>query len=181
LWESPGMLRLLLLRHAKAVSPQSGTGDSERVLEQRGRKDATLIGAYMQRHGFIPDRALVSPAARTRETWTQLATELGKAVSADFDETIYAASAEALLSNIKTIGPKVRTLIVVGHNPGLHELATMLVASGDIDERQQLREKFPTAALAIISFAVESWTGLHKLGGRLEHFVTPKSLESAMD
>jgi phosphohistidine phosphatase len=135
----------------------------------------------MQRHGFVPDRALVSPATRTRETWTHTIGELGKPVPVDYDETIYAASAEALLSAIKTTDPATRTLIVVGHNPGLHELATMLIASGDIDERQQLREKLPTAALAIIGFAVDSWDELHKLGGRLEHFVTPKSLEAAIE
>jgi phosphohistidine phosphatase len=68
------------------------------------------------------------------------------------------------------------TVLVVGHNPGLHELALMLVASGDVDARESLREKLPTSGLVIIDFAFDQWDKLHPRSGRLERFVTPKSL-----
>jgi len=67
---------------------------------------------------------------------------------------------------------------VIGHNPGLHELARLLIASGDIEAREQLTEKLPTSGLVIIDFAVDSWARLHPHSGRLERFVTPQSLEA---
>ena len=70
---------------------------------------------------------------------------------------------------------------MIGHNPGLQELAAMLIASGDIDARERLGEDFPTSALAAISFAAEDWSGVHPHGGRLEHFVTPNWLATATD
>ena len=73
------------------------------------------------------------------------------------------------------------TLLVVAHNPGMQELASLLVATGDIDARERLGRGFPTAALATITFAAEAWSGVHANGGRLEHFVTPKSLAATTD
>ena len=67
-------------------------------------------------------------------------------------------------------------MLIVGHNPGLHELAIMLVASGDIETREQMREKLPTSGLLIIDFAFDDWAKLHPQSGRLERFVSPKSL-----
>jgi phosphohistidine phosphatase len=71
--------------------------------------------------------------------------------------------------------------MVIGHNPGLQELAAMLVASGDLEARERLGRAFPTSALAVISFAAEDWNGVHPRGGRLEHFVTPGWLAAATD
>jgi phosphohistidine phosphatase len=68
---------------------------------------------------------------------------------------------------------------VIGHNPGMHELALMLIASGDVETRERLREKLPTCGLAVIDFAIDDWGLLHPRSGRLERFVTPKSLENA--
>jgi phosphohistidine phosphatase len=67
---------------------------------------------------------------------------------------------------------------MVGHNPGLHELAMLLVATGDIDIRERLRENFPTSGIAMIDFALESWSALHPRSGRLERFVSPKEIDS---
>ena len=71
------------------------------------------------------------------------------------------------------------TLLLLGHNPGLHELALMLIASGDVEARERLREKLPTAGLVIVDFAFDDWVRLHPHSGRLERFVSPKSLEAA--
>jgi phosphohistidine phosphatase len=175
------MRRLLLLRHAKAERSQPGGRDHDRVLTERGRADAKKLGAYLARHSFVPDRALVSTSTRTRETWTLLATAFAQAPPVSFEERIYNASPQGILQTIKETGAETNTLLVIGHNPGFQELAAMLVASGDIDARERLGEEFPTAALAAISFAAEDWSGVHSRGGRLEHFVTPGWLATATD
>jgi phosphohistidine phosphatase len=178
------MRRLLLLRHAKAERSQPGGGDHDRVLAARGRGDAKTLGAYLARHSFIPDRAVVSTAARTRETWTLLAAAMGKmdmTPPVSFEERIYDASPETILQAIKETGPDTGTLMIIGHNPGLQELAAMLVASGDIEARERLGREFPTSALVVITFAVENWNGVHSRGGRLEHFLTPAWLAAATD
>ena len=84
-----------------------------------------------------------------------------------------------ILAVIKQTPPATHTLLVIGHNPGLHEVAFMLIASGDIEARERLREKMPTCGLVIIDFAFDDWDKLHPQCGRLERFVTPKSLGSA--
>jgi phosphohistidine phosphatase len=175
------MRRLLLLRHAKAEASSPGRRDHDRILAKRGRSDAARLGSYLARHSLVPDRALVSSAARTRETWTLLAEALGQEPTADIDENLYDASPQTILQAIQETGPNVGTLLVIGHNPGLQELASMLTAAGDVDTRRRLQESFPTTALAVIHFATEDWGGVHAKGGRLEHFITPQWLEAATD
>jgi phosphohistidine phosphatase len=175
------MRRLLLLRHAKAERSQPGGRDLERVLTDRGRADARKLGAYVVRHRLAPDLAVVSTAARTRETWRLLSAAFDRPPQARFDERLYNAAPEAILRAIKETAPKIATLLLIGHNPGLHEAAVMLVAAGDVEARQRLGEHFPTAALAVIEFAPADWSRLHVQGGRLEHFVAPRSLTAATD
>jgi phosphohistidine phosphatase len=175
------MCRLLLLRHAKAERSKPGEKDHDRVLTPRGHNDAGKLGAYMARHNFTPDLVVVSTAARTRETWTLAAAAFADQPVVKYDGRIYEASPAAILTAIKETEPQVGTLLVIGHNPGLQELAAQLVATGGIDARQNLMENFPTAALAVIDFAVDDWSRLHAQGGRLEHFVTPRTLAPAND
>jgi phosphohistidine phosphatase len=175
------MRRLLLLRHAKAERSQPGARDHDRSLTERGRTDAGKLGAYIARHRLAPDLAMVSTAARTRQTWELVAAALPETPAVRFEERIYEASPEAILQAIKQAEPRVRTLLVIGHNPGLQELAAMLVAAGDVEARQRLNEEFPTAALAVIEFASEDWGRVHRQGGRLEHFVAPRSLQATTD
>jgi phosphohistidine phosphatase len=175
------MRRLLLLRHAKAERPEPGQEDYDRVLQERGRSDAALVGTYLVRHEFVPDAVLVSPAARTRETWEVAAAAFPRSPAVTFDERIYNASAQTLLQVVKEAGRRVSTLLVIGHNPGLHELGTLLVGVGDLEARQRFNEQFPTAALAVIDFALDAWSKLHPAAGRLERFVRPRKLAAATD
>ena len=172
---------LLLMRHAKAERGGPGRSDFDRILEPRGRADAKTIGAYLTRHRSIPDHAVVSPAARTRETWTRAAGAFGQVPPASFEDPLYDASPAAIMEVIKRTSDSVGTLLLIGHNPGLQELAAMLIASGDVDARERLGREFPTSALATISFAVEKWSDVHARGGRLEHFITPKWLAATSD
>jgi phosphohistidine phosphatase len=171
--------RLLLFRHAKAQRPEPGMEDRVRVLVERGRKDSAKIGAYMATSGLVPDRVLISPSARTQETWKFTASAFSSTPTAVAAEQLYEATPRAIVALIKEAPSDAHTLLVIGHNPELHELALMLVASGNADARKLLQDKLPTAGLVIMDFAFDDWRKLHQQSGRLEHFVTPKLLEVA--
>lgn len=153
--------------------------DRARTLIDRGRKDAARIGAYMASHGLVPDRVTASPSARTQETWKVAAGAFRPAPAVNSSERLYNATPSAILAVIKETPAAAHTLLIVGHNPGLHEVALALIASGDVEMREQLREKLPTSSLVIIDFALDAWAKLHGQSGRLERFVTPKSLAGA--
>ena len=168
-----GARSLLLLRHAKWSWDDPALADFDRPLARRGREAAPRIAREMARRGWLPDAALVSPAARTRETWALAAGHLGNA-PASFDPDIYEAPAERILAAIRKTGDEIASLLVVGHNPGLQELSTQL-ASHDSDDQAltRLTTKFPTAAVARFSFEGR-WHDL--AGARLEAFVTVREL-----
>lgn len=171
------MLRLLLLRHAKSSWP-SGTSDTERPLSDRGEAAARLMGSYIAHHSLFPDRVLCSPARRTRDTWTGLSAAWPAAREPDFDARLYGATRHAILSIVREADAP-RTLLVIGHNPGLQEAAESLIAAGDVDLRERLREKLPTAALAVIDFTAAAWSDIHERSGRLDRYVTPRSIAAA--
>ena len=171
------MRRLILLRHAKAERAVPGASDRDRALIDRGRKDAGKIGAYMAGHALVPDRVLISTAARCQQTWKAAAGAFKPSPAATSAEKLYDATQHDILAAIKEAPAAAHSLLVVGHNPGLHELALMLIASGDVDARERLREKLPTCGLVIIDFAFDDWGRLHPHAGRLERFVSPKSLD----
>ncbi len=175
------MRRLLLLRHAKSERPRPGGRDHDRVLAPRGREDAPKLGAYMVRHGLIPERIIVSTAARARETWDLIAASFDPSPHVVTDKRLYEAAPQAILNVIKECKPEVHTLLIVGHNPGLQELAAMLIATGNLEARQRLNEKFPTSGLLVIDFALDDWARVHAHAGRLDHFVSPRLLAAATD
>ena len=174
------MRRLMLLRHAKAERAAPGERDRDRKLMKRGRADAPAIGAYMAHHGLIPDFALVSPALRAQETWTLAAGAFTKPPRIVCDDRIYNANPQALIG---VIGEprKAHSLVVVGHNPGLHDLAVQLIASGDVEMREQLSEKLPTSGLVVIDLPFDDWSLVHPHAGRLERFVSPRTIAAATE
>jgi phosphohistidine phosphatase len=98
-----------------------------------------------------------------------------------YDDRLYDATPETLLDVFHETDEKVGTLLLVGHNPGLHEVATLLIASGDLEARQRINEDFPPAGLAVVDFALDGWGRLHPHAGRLERFISPRSLATATD
>jgi phosphohistidine phosphatase len=174
--ESALMIRLLLLRHAKSDWSTSGMPDRARPLNPRGAVAARLMGGYMARHALIPQRVLCSPAQRTRETWDAVSAQWPSEVGVAWAEGLYAATPQAILSVIQSEGDAARALLVVGHNPGLQEAAELLIAAGDVALRERLREKFPTGALVVIDFAADKWSRIHERSGRLDRYVTPRSI-----
>ena len=101
--------------------------------------DAPLIGAYMARHSRSGSR-MVSTRERTRETWERLADGAGARRRSIYEERLYNAGSEAILALAKLTEPPVRTLLMIGHNPGLHDLARLLIATGDVEARERLSE-----------------------------------------
>ena len=175
------MRRLMLLRHAKSDWSKAGTQDHQRVLAPRGREAAPLMGGYMARHGFTPDLVKVSTSQRTRQTWDLAAQAFPNPIDTVFEERIYEASPAALLAVIGETPADVRSLLLVGHNPGMQELARLLIGRRNNETPLALIEKFPTAALAVIGFRAEGWSGIAPHSGRLEQFVTPRSLPAVSD
>jgi phosphohistidine phosphatase len=174
------MRRLLLLRHAKTERAEAGERDRDRKLVARGRTDAPIIGAYMVGHRLLPDLVLVSPATRAEETWALVAAAFAKMPQVVKDQRIYNASTETLVELIReTRGAP--TLLVVGHNPSLHDLAMQLIASGDVEARERINEKLPTSGLVVVDFPFDDWSRLHRSSGRLERFVSPRLIAEAAD
>ncbi|GAA3214360.1 histidine phosphatase family protein [Actinocorallia longicatena] len=151
--------RLAVLRHSKAVQVL-GLADHERSLAERGRGDAAAMGGYLRSSGVVPDQVLCSTALRTRETLDGLA--LGD-VPVAFERGIYIGDGYDLLTLIQITEDDVDTLLLVGHNPAVHEL--VLVLSGESVP------EFPTSALAVIE--MEDWS---VSGGRLLDYRTPKTI-----
>ena len=173
------MRRLMLLRHAKSGWP-GGVADIDRPLATRGRDAAPLVARHLADEGLVPDLVLVSPARRTLETWN-----LVQAAAADApmrtDPRIYEAPPGRLLEVAQEVGPEVRTLLMIGHNPGFEGLARLLVGHGDRYAFARLAQKYPTAGLAVIDFPVETWREVEPGTGRLDRFVTPASLGADAD
>lgn len=168
------MRRLLLLRHAKSEWAD-GVSDADRALAPRGRNAAPRIGAYLAEQRLFPDLTLVSDARRARETWELVRRALPERPM-EFEPRIYEAPTDRLLTILKETGDEVETLLMVGHNPGFAGLARTLAGNGDPAGLARLAEKYPTAGLAVLTFPVERWSEVAPRSGRLEAFVTPKSL-----
>jgi phosphohistidine phosphatase len=180
------MRRLMLLRHAKTEADAPSGKDHDRRLDDRGRSDAADVGAWMAQHRHVPDLVLVSTAVRAQQTWhivTDTMQANSNAISqplvADLPE-LYGAGPSQLLQIIHAADTEdPQRLLVVGHNPGLHELALGLIGSGDAAGRKVLTENLPTSGMAVIDFPIDDWNDVSFRGGRLELFVSPKLLKKA--
>ncbi|MET0606893.1 MAG: histidine phosphatase family protein [Beijerinckiaceae bacterium] len=169
------MRRLILFRHAKSDWPQ-GVADHDRPLASRGRAQAPVMGAYLASEMLVPDLAIVSTALRAQETWRLASAAFREAAPQRDDKRVFAAPAERLLAIAREAPPETRVLVMVGHNPGFHEAAARFVGHGDRYAFARMRAKFPTSALAVLDFAVDGWGDIDWRAGRLDRFVTPKSL-----
>lgn len=174
------MRKLLLLRHAKAEIGSLAIPDIDRQLMPRGRKAASRMARYIADECLTPDYVICSSAARTRETLTLMKPVLWPQGIPDtalaFEPLIYEAPYERILHVIHRAPNNAKTLMVVGHNPGLEDLVDALMMTADKDAEQKLRAKYPTCALAVLTFPVSLWEDVIEQGGHLERFVTPRAL-----
>lgn len=173
------MKRLLLLRHAKSDRTTS-LGDRDRPLAARGRRDAPAMGKFMHRHALEPDRVLCSGAKRTRQTWTLVARELKSEPTVEISGALYLAPWNAIVNVLHETPRAAKTLLVIGHNPGLEDCAAALLRpQADAEERARratMAEKFPTAALAVLDCDVANWNELEPGTAGLTDFIRPRDL-----
>jgi phosphohistidine phosphatase len=168
------MHTLYLLRHAKSSWADPTLPDPERPLAQRGRRDAKRIGQHLVRLGIEPELVLCSSARRTRETLERLQPALGATSTVEVEAELYAASSDKLLERIRAVPEEVTSLMLIGHNPGLQDLALALALPGP--QLARLEVKFPTAALATLSLPKASWRELSVADAVLAAYVVPKEL-----
>jgi len=133
------------------------------------------MGQEMRERDLAPDLVLLSPSARTTETLARVEEGFGATFEKVEERTIYLAETETLLELVRSASAKSRRLMVVGHNPGMHELVLML-ANGPQELREEAAAKFPTGALAEISFDVSDWSGVAPGSGFIRSFVKPREL-----
>lgn len=163
------MKRLWLLRHAKAVPADKASADFARRLAERGEHDAHRIGERLARQSPLPTAILASPSARTRRTAEIVADVLKQpGLVTTFDDRLYLGSAAMLATVIAASDPRLDALLVVGHNPGLSELALELVTRLPVDD-------LPTSGLVGIDIASEAWSGLDGAEKRLRYYDFPKN------
>ena len=175
------MRRLMLLRHAKTESNAPSGRDQDRRLDNRGRHDAAEIGRFIGRNPPFPSLVLVSHAVRALQTWEiawEAMKELVPAPQVELTPELYGAEVPQLLETIRNASvADPERLMLVGHNPGMHELAVALAGHGDPAGRDALANNLPTAALAILDFDIDDWTDVGIRRGRLELFISPKLLK----
>jgi len=169
------MVSHALLRHAKSSWDASDLEDFDRPLNARGRTAAPVMGEALREFPFAPEVILCSPAKRTRETLHLIDPNLSKPRDdVQFDHQLYLTNAETLLERLRHVPPAAKTVLMVGHNPGLHELALLLAGRGDAKSISRLEDKFPTASLAILTFPETAWRDVGPSSGYLEGFMTPR-------
>lgn len=170
------MKRLYLLRHTKSSWKEDDLSDHERPLAPRGRRAAPPIGVYLRDHSILPDLVLASSARRTRETWELVSLMLPRPPRVLYEDKLYLATADEMLARLRRLDEETASVLIVGHNPGLQELAERLFGEGDSDALAKLRGKFPTGGLALYQFDIERWDELLPGIGKLTDFVVPRDL-----
>ncbi|MBV8850899.1 MAG: histidine phosphatase family protein [Methylobacteriaceae bacterium] len=174
------MLRLLIFRHAKTAR-QSGGGDHDRPLTKRGEEDSKRIGRYLTDEQLLPDLAVASDSRRTRQTLDLAMKAANQHPQTRLDRAVYLAEPHTLLDLIRRTPAEVRTLLIIGHNPGMADLAALLTGFGDRYAFARMNAKFPTSGLAVLDFQVDRWDEVQERGGRLDRFVTPGSLDAGVE
>ncbi len=166
------MKHLILLRHGKAVASVAG-GDHARTLSKRGLAEAGAAGAALMQQG-LPEFAFVSDAARTRQTFECLATRIGRDIPHRIEPRLYGAEPATMLDIIAAAPVEASSLLIVGHNPGIGELARRLALTGSPTALAELSEHFPTSAFAIVALGGADWSAAAQ-GGTLELFHTAEA------
>jgi phosphohistidine phosphatase len=171
------MKTLTLLRHAKSGWDDGVARDFDRPLNPKGQRAAAMMGRHMRGRGLAFDHVAASPAVRVRETIDHLARGYGGDLAPLWDQRLYLASAATLFDFVHALPDTAERALLAGHNPGLEELVLLLVPSGPGTLREDVEAKFPTAALAELRFAIDSWRDARPGGAELVRFVRPRDLD----
>ena len=165
------MKQLTLLRHGKSDWSAPYPTDFERPLKARGRRDVPRMGEYLADLGLVPDLIVSSPAERARQTAELFAAAVGYDGEIFWDEAVYGAGVGELMAVLRRLPDDADHVVLIGHNPGLENLASRLIGADAYDVR------LPTAAAAHILLAGESWHDVQVNTGQLQWLMTPKILQ----
>jgi phosphohistidine phosphatase len=165
---------LFLLRHAKSSWDDPSIEDHDRPLAPRGRRAAARIADHATKRAIRPDLILCSSAMRARQTLDRLASSLGQDAEIHIETSLYEATEDRLLERLLVLPDEVVSVLMIGHNPGVQDLALLLAREGPL--RTLLEDKFPTAGLATLAFGRAGWKDLDRGSGELVDFVVPRRL-----
>ena len=165
---------VILLRHGKSSWSDSTLADIDRPLAPRGERASRELAKYIRRKRIRPALVLCSSALRTRQTLEAVEASLGKRCVVEVVPQLYAASEQELLERLQALPEPVSSVMLIGHNPGLHDLALVLASQGAY--LPQLEEKFPTGALATLVARSTSWSALSPGDAELVDYVVPRQL-----
>lgn len=168
------MRTIILLRHAKSSWSDPTLADVDRPLAPRGERASRRIAKYIRRKKIRPALVLCSPSLRTRQTLEAIESSLRKRTAVEVVPALYAASEAELLEQLRALPESIPSVMLIGHNPGLQDLACVL-ASGRADLRK-VEEKFPTGALATLVVDSETWAALKPGNAKLVDYVVPNQL-----
>jgi phosphohistidine phosphatase len=175
------MKTLTLLRHAKSSWDDPVARDFDRPLNARGQRAAVIVGRHMRNERLAFDHVVASPAIRIVETVEQVEQGYGSALAPAWDRRMYLASAASLLDVVHELPEGASSALLIGHNPGLEDLILMLIPDREGDAlRDSVEEKFPTAALAVMTFDAAVWRDVKAGGGALVGFTRPRDLDPAL-
>ena len=170
------MRRLYLLRHAKSSWEDPGLDDFERPLAPRGIKACESMKPHIRDARIEPGLILCSPAVRARETYVRVAGAFPCDTEVRFEIGLYAASSHVLLSRLRQVDRAVPSIMMIGHNPGIEQLALELTGDTETTPVARMRKKYPTLALACIEISSQTWAAAGPECARLSSFVVPRDL-----
>jgi len=169
------MKTLFVMRHAKAERDSDTGRDFDRPLAKRGWRDAEAVGREMRVRRLEPDAILASPARRAAETVTAFARGYGK-LEPEFEPGIYNAPADRLIEIVRNAGDGAEHLLIVGHNPGFHELVLRLAGDDPGEHSDHIIDGFPTSAIAAVELPAERWSEIAERSGRIVELILPRDL-----
>ena len=167
-----------LFRHAKSDWQDPRARDFDRPLNDRGRRGAAIMGRHIRDHGVRWERVIASPAIRCAETIEIASEASGRPVAVNWDRRIYLASSATLADLLRETDGDPKSILMVGHNPGLEDLIFDLVPDdGSSPLRDVVEVKFPTAAYAVLELNIDRWADLADKCARLVHLTRPRDLD----
>jgi phosphohistidine phosphatase len=170
------MKTLYVLRHAKSGWDDPNLADHDRPLDLRGERAALVMGRYLAQRRFIPDLILCSTARRAVDTRTLVTSQWSRVPAVECDRTLYLSGERRVMQRLAQVPDEVRAVLLIAHNPDLHELAVALARRGDRERLADLAAKFPTAAFAAIKLPLEHWADIASVAGTLINYTVPKQL-----
>lgn len=173
---SPALRSLYLLRHAKSSWESPALPDHDRPLDPRGERAALVMGRFMVQRRFLPEIVLCSTATRARQTLALAAGQWPVMPPVEFVPRLYLNGERELMRAMMALDDGVRSVLLVAHNPDLHDLVTTLARRGDAEQLARLKAKFPTASFAAIKLPLAHWAGIGHATGTLVCHATPKDL-----